>query len=58
MARHETVKACLSPVSKPRHINSMFTVNTQILYIYSAVMMRYVFTTSCAHGRGLLPQVR
>jgi hypothetical protein len=27
-------KACLSPVSKPRHINSIFTVNTPILYIY------------------------
>ena len=27
-------KAHLSPVSKPRHINSIFTVNTPILYIY------------------------
>ena len=27
-------KARLSPVSKPRHINSIFTVNTPILYIY------------------------
>jgi hypothetical protein len=27
-------KAHLSPVSKPRHINSIFTVNTSILYIY------------------------
>ena len=24
----------LSPVSKPRHINSIFTVNTPILYIF------------------------
>ena len=24
------------PVSKPRHINSTFTVNTPILYIYGA----------------------
>jgi hypothetical protein len=28
-------KARLSPVSKPRHINSIFTVNTPILYIYA-----------------------
>ena len=28
------VKVCLSPVSKPRHINSIFTINTPILYIY------------------------
>ena len=27
-------KARVSPVSKPRHINSKFTVNTPILYIY------------------------
>jgi hypothetical protein len=27
------VKARLSPVSKPRHINSISTVNTPILYI-------------------------
>jgi len=27
-------KASLSPVSKPRHLNSIFTVNTLILYIY------------------------
>jgi hypothetical protein len=27
-------KAHLSPVSKPRHINSIFTINTPILYIY------------------------
>jgi len=27
-------KAHLSPVSKPRHINSIFTVNTPILYMY------------------------
>ena len=27
-------KARLSPVSKPRHINYIFTVNTPILYIY------------------------
>jgi hypothetical protein len=27
-------KATLSPVSKPRHINSIFTVNTPILYIH------------------------
>jgi len=27
-------KARLSPVSKPRHINSIFTVNTPIFYIY------------------------
>ena len=27
-------KARLSLVSKPRHINSIFTVNTPILYIY------------------------
>ena len=27
-------KARLSPVSKPRHINSIFTVNTPILYMY------------------------
>ena len=26
-------KAHLSPVSKPRHINSIFTVNAPILYI-------------------------
>ena len=26
-------KARLSPVSKPHHINSIFTVNTPILYI-------------------------
>ena len=26
-------KAHLSPVSKPRHINSIFTLNTPILYI-------------------------
>ena len=27
-------KVRLSPVSKPRHINSIFTVNTPILYVY------------------------
>jgi hypothetical protein len=27
-------KAHLSPVSKPRHINSIFTVNAPILYIF------------------------
>ena len=27
-------KARLSPVSKPRHINSIFTVNIPILYIF------------------------
>ena len=27
-------KACLSPVSKPHHINSIFTVNAPVLYIY------------------------
>ena len=27
-------KARLSPVSKPRHINYIFTVNASILYIY------------------------
>ena len=27
-------KTRLSPVSKPRHISSIFTVNTSILYIY------------------------
>jgi hypothetical protein len=26
-------KAHISPVSRPRHINSIFTVNTPILYI-------------------------
>jgi hypothetical protein len=26
-------KACLSSVSMPRHINSIFTINTSILYI-------------------------
>jgi hypothetical protein len=31
----DSLKACISPVSKPRHINSVFTVNTPILYIYS-----------------------
>ena len=39
MARHETdgkirYLANLSPVSKPRHINSIFIVNAPILYIY------------------------
>ena len=29
-----TLKARLSSVFKPRHINSIFTVNTPILYIY------------------------
>ena len=28
------VKARLYPFSKPRHINSIFTINTPILYIY------------------------
>ena len=28
----------LSSVSKPRHINSIFTVNTPILYISSALL--------------------
>jgi hypothetical protein len=28
-------KAHLSPVSKPRHMNSIFIVNTPILYIYT-----------------------
>ena len=30
-------KNCLSLVSKPRHINSIFTVNTPILYILCAL---------------------
>jgi hypothetical protein len=30
----DSLKAHLSPVSKPRHINSIFTVNTPILYMY------------------------
>ena len=32
-------KARLSPVSKPRHINSIFTVNTPILYIQKCIYM-------------------
>ena len=32
MKRHATAR--FSPVSKPRHINSIFTVNTPIWYIY------------------------
>ena len=32
-------KARVSPVSKPRHINSIFTVNTPILYIYIYMYM-------------------
>ena len=32
-------KAHLSPVSKPRHINSIFTFNTPILYIYPALVL-------------------
>ena len=31
-------KARLSPVSKPRHINFIFTVNTPILYMYFKVI--------------------
>ena len=30
--------ARLSLISKPRHINSIFTVNTPILYIYHAIV--------------------
>jgi hypothetical protein len=30
----DSLKLVLSPVSKPRHINSIFTVNTPILYMY------------------------
>ena len=30
-------KAHLSPISKPRHINSIFTVNTLILYMHLIV---------------------
>ena len=29
----------LSPISKPHHINSIFTVNTPILYIYCNKIM-------------------
>ena len=29
-----SLKARLSPVFKPRHINSIFTINTPVLYIY------------------------
>jgi hypothetical protein len=32
-------KARLFLVSKPRHKNSMFTANTPILYIYSALLL-------------------
>jgi hypothetical protein len=30
-------KARRSPISKPRHINSIFTVNTPILYVRSDI---------------------
>ena len=30
----DSLKARLSPVSKPRHIHSIFTVNTPILYLF------------------------
>ena len=33
-------KSRLSPVSKPRHINSIFTVNTVILHIYTKRVTR------------------
>jgi hypothetical protein len=36
-------KARLSPVYKPRHINSIFTVNTSILYIYfTKDLLKYI----------------
>jgi hypothetical protein len=31
--------ARLSPISKPRHINSIFTVNTPISYIYLPLVL-------------------
>ena len=36
-------KACLSLVSKPRCINTVFTVNTPILHIYIYI---YIYITS------------
>jgi hypothetical protein len=35
-------KAHLSPVSKPRHMNSIFIVNTPILYIYTPTQIMAV----------------
>ena len=49
------LKLVLFPVSKPRHINSIFTVNAPILYIYIVIYftepereyMEYAFVHYC-----------
>jgi hypothetical protein len=45
-------KAHLSPVSKPRHINSIFTINTPILYIY--YLPFYLCNNSSGKVNGLI----
>jgi hypothetical protein len=49
----DSLKARLSPVSNPRHINSIFTVNTPILYIYLfhfGIRINYKSMTSYVPG--------
>ena len=45
-------KVQLSPVYKPRHINSIFTVNTPILYIY--IMYRKMIQKAKDYGSTIL----
>jgi hypothetical protein len=37
------IKTSLFPISKPSHINFIFTVNTSILYIYILVVVRDIY---------------
>ena len=43
----DSLTARLSPIAKPHHINSLFTINTPILYIY-------IYYTSPNHARLIL----